>query len=413
MRFFQCLFILILALFSLGQLGRIPLGGGEVVLHFNDLVVGFLFAGWVFWHLIKKKKFLQPPLCKPIFLFSLLALFSLFINFSDWVGNWAPPLYLLRWIIYAGLYFIVFELAKEKKIEIRWLFKGLTVVGVLVGGLGILQYLLYPNLRNLAYLGWDPHYFRVFSTFFDPTFTGMILVLTLIPISIFLLDAKYKDKLTKWWLLGAALTAYTALALTYSRGSYLAFLAGMGVVAYLKRAPKFFLAIVLIFALTLVVLPKRDDRIGSNLAREETITARIINWKQSLKIIKDQPLFGVGFNNYRQAQERYGFLEEEKWVSHAGGGADSSLLFVWATTGIFGLLAFLWLGWKIVEMGVRNPFGPSLGRGQESGISTALLASTSALFIHSFFSNSLFYPWIMEWFWILAALVSVEKLRPD
>lgn len=394
MKFFKTLFFLLLVLFPFGQLGRVTLSADGLVLQINDLFIGLIIGWWIFWHLLKKERFINPPLGKYIFFFFIIGLASILLNLPHWGFRLSGSLYLIRWAVYAGLYFFVYEMVKKKEITRQWVTSGLIAVGIVVGILGLLQYFLYPDLRNLYYLGWDPHYYRVFSTFFDPAFTGAILVLTLILLAI---------NKRRWWFWVGAIVVYIAFALTYSRSSYLAFLAGMGTIAYLKKSPKFFLAVALIFILTLVVLPKREDHIGSDLARQESSLARIINWKQNLQIIKDNPIFGVGFNNYRQVQGRYGFLEETGVVSHAGGGADSSLLFVWATTGILGLAAYLWLGWKMIKLIIYN---------LQFTINLVLVSSIAALFLHSFFSNSLFYPWIMEWVWILAALASVNKAKP-
>ncbi|MDP3998541.1 MAG: O-antigen ligase family protein [bacterium] len=402
------LFFLLLVIFPFGQLGRLPFGESEVALQINDLIAGLLVGAWIIWHLVRRKKITPLPLLKPILVFLGIALFSILVNLPEW-KSLAGVLYLLRWVAYSCLYFFLCEAFSGKEISRRETFRVLALAGMVVGFLGIFQYFLYPDLRNLYYLGWDPHYFRVFSTFFDPAFTGVILVLTLILLVVSFWEKRPKG-IVKWWFLVAIIVVYSAFALTYSRGSYLAFLAGIGTIAYLKRAPKFFVVTVLIFVITLVVLPKREDRIGSNLAREDTITARIINWKQSLEVIRDHPIIGVGFNNYRLARKQYGFTVENGTVSHASAGADSSLLFVWATTGIFGLLAYLWLGWRMTKLALRS------WRIEKSVYGLALLSGIAALFFHSFFVNSLFYPWTMEWIWILAAIVSVSKtnkVRPS
>jgi O-antigen ligase len=176
--------------------------------------------------------------------------------------------------------------------------------------------------------------------------------------------------------------------LTYSRSSYFAYLIGMAVIAWAKRAPKFFLTVLLIFILTILVLPRPGGE-GVKLERESTVQARIRNWKQSLVIARDHPIFGVGFNAYRYAQRDYGFLGKDWQTSHAGAGADSSILFVMATTGLVGLAVYLW-------------FWVSLLRVTRYGL--VALASSLALLAHSFFNNSLFYPWIMVWFWVLLGL---------
>jgi hypothetical protein len=100
----------------------------------------------------------------------------------------------------------------------------------------------------------------------------------------------------------------------------------------------------------------------------------------------------VGFNAYRYAQRDYGFLEEERWqLSHAGAGADSSLLFVLATTGILGLGAYLKIWLKVLEKS-----GSKKNR-------LLVLTVLGVLLSHSLFLNSLFYPWIMAWLWLVLA----------
>src|SRR3972149_11539087 len=235
MKFLKILFFTLFLVFPFGQLGRIPFGEGEIVLQLNDLVIGFLIGCWVGGHFLKKERFVNPPFGKYIFFFFIIGLTSFLLNLPRWGFSLSGSLYLVRWTTYAGLYFFTSELIFKKEISPGKIFRGLVLAGIAVGIFGIFQYFLYPDLRNLYYLGWDPHYYRVFSTFFDPTFTGMILVLTLIPLVIYLMEKKYtsvasllclidgnyKDMFTKWWLIIAGATVYTALALTYSRASYL------------------------------------------------------------------------------------------------------------------------------------------------------------------------------------------------
>ncbi len=405
MIFFQIIFFLLLVIFPLGQLGRFPVGNGEIIFHLNDLIIGFFIISWFSWHVIKKQRIIDLYLKKPILFFFIISLLAFLLSLREWGFRLSGSLYLVRWIVYACLYLAIFELVREKLVKEKWISNGLLISGVIVGGLGILQYFFYPNLRNLSYLGWDSHYFRVFSTFFDPAFAGMILVLTLILMTAHFWEINKIEKKKKWLVLGGAVVVYATLALTYSRSSYLAFITGFGVIAFLKRSPKFFLGILIVSIGTLILLPKQEDRIGTNLVRQETSLARIINWQQSLQIIRDYPILGAGFNNYRQAQEKYGFLNEEDKISHAGAGADSSILFTWATTGIIGLGIYLWLGLAMGNLAWRS------WKNKKSIYGLVLFSSLIALFSHSFFSNSLYYPWIMEWIWIITACVSIESFQ--
>ena len=304
---------------------------------------------------------------KPVVVFSAIAFFSWLIKIPQhsFQEILIAFLYLWRWLVLAAAYFLF-------RVSWRWLL----AFGVIIALIGWCQYLFWPDLRWLAVYGWDDHYYRLTAPFFDPAFTGLILALTLI-----LLTEKYwlglkSKRLNICHLL--FVICYLALALTYSRSSYLAYLVGMALIARQKKAKKFFAGVIALFLITLLLLPRPSGE-GAKLERTSTITARIRNYQQSWQIIKVHPLFGVGFNFYRYAQQDYGFLETDWQENHAGSGADNSFLFVWATTGIFGLLAYLWLIWQMLKI---EPI------------------STTAVIVHSLFNHSLFYPWVMLWLWL-------------
>lgn len=373
MKILKLLFLILFLVFPFGQLARLPLGIPSVNLYLHDLVIGLILLIWFGQHFLKKKKFKLPPLSKPIFGFIAAAFLSLLLAASQrqpgeiFIGS----LYLLRWLAYAGIYFVVYENSWLH----GWILKWLIAAGVTSAFLGLLQYAFLPDTRFLYYSGWDDHYYRVIGTFLDPGFTGIIYVLALI-----LIVVKFWDKKTILYSLSSIL--YLSLALTYSRSAYLAYLAGMGIIAFKKKAPKFFAVILSLFLITVFLLPRPSSE-GVQLERRTSVLARVGNWQQSWQIIKDHPIFGVGFNFYRYSQRDYGFLGEDWQTSHAGAGADSSLLSVLATTGIVGFIFYLWLLWEMTKI---------------------CPIATLALIVHSFFNNSLFYPWIMVWMWTLLSI---------
>lgn len=387
------LLFIYLVLFPFGQLNRLPLRlsqAPEIRFYLTDIVLFFLLLSWGLWRFFKvKRKYQPPPLAKPIFLFSFVAAVSLIVNVPLLTGRevMVAGLYLVRWLVYSGLYFVIFDLKNQFK-YLKWsnMVNYLIVLGTMMAIFGLVQYLFWPNIGALEVFGWDPHYYRLVGTFLDPGFTGIILVLTFI-----LLIVKYWKKIAKPRIKNVPIycvlfTIYCALALTYSRSSYLTYVVGMGTIAFLKKAYKFFIIVLLIGIVTLLILPRQPGGEGVKLERTATINARVESWNNALIIFKDHPFFGVGFNAYRYAQRDYGFLGEQWQESNAGAGADSSLLFVLATTGIIGFLTYLGIWWKILRIG-----------------NLTILASALAILIHSLFLNSLFYPWVMAWMWILLA----------
>lgn len=390
----KILIFCLLALLPFGQLTKVPLGLPEVSLYFQDIIIVFLVLFYLSGLIFKKIPRPKALLIKPVLIFATIGLVSLFFNLGHYsvreIG--IASLYLWRFLFYFGLYFVIGELVGKNKNEAEQFKSGLTLAGMATAFFGLIQYFFYPNLRNLAYLGWDPHFYRSFGTFLDPNFLGLFLVLTLIMVFSRLEDESQRgNMLTRYAMILGLLLCYLVLALTYSRSSYLAFLAAGVVIARFKKSLKFLLGLVLIGLLTVIFLPRPEGSLGVKLEREETIRARIINWQQSLTIFKGNPLLGVGFNTYRYAQRNYGYLQENWQESHAGGGADASFLLVLATTGIIGFLSFCYLILQILKYHLKKK-------------NLVLIASLAAVFVHSFFANSLFYPWVMIWLMLLLGL---------
>jgi O-antigen ligase len=292
---------------------------------------------------------------------------------------------LVRWIFYAGLYFVIRDLPLSGQEKIK---KNMPLVGLGCALLGLIQYCFLPDTRFIAEYGWDPHYFRLVGTFLDPGFLGMIFVFTLIMITLRLWSEKTLFNYLAWMIV------YVALALTYSRASYLAYITSMGIIALRKRTIKFFAAILVVGIITIFLLPRAGGE-STRLERESTIRFRITSWQHALIIARDHPLLGIGFNAYRNAQRQYNFFDDKFWeVSHGAAGADSSLLFVLATTGLVGLASFLYLGYEVIKQAKGD---------------LLINASLGGLFIHSFFLNSLFYPWVMAWMWICIGFTHAPK----
>lgn len=390
MKLIKGLFFAYLILFPFGQLTRISLCP-EVNLYLTDVVLTLLILSWGVWRFgFQKKKYQLPPLTLSIFIFSIICLLSLGLA-SPLLSNReviVAGLYLVRWLIYAGLYFFISDV-KNHLFKTKDILNFLVVIGMAISFFGFAQYFLWPNLKPLEFLNWDPHFYRLVSTFLDPGYTGLILVLSLVIIITLLFEKKKKN-----WLIGSALITYLALILTHSRSSYLAFVLAMGIISLLKRNLKFFIVVLAILGLSLSFLPQPKGE-GGKLTRTYTVDYRFKNWQNAITIAKDNLLLGVGFNAYRYAQRDYGFLEEETWQeSHAGAGVDASLLFVLATTGLIGLAAYLWFLTKTISVAFWQ---------RKKTIGIVCLASLGAIVTHSFFLNSLFYPWIMAWLFILLA----------
>lgn len=321
---------------------------------------------------------------KKLFWFVGVCLFTFFLSLpvfypDDLTVGFMYLARLFSYICFSVIIWKVFQKDKEKILVLN----SLIAISLFVAIFGLVQYLIFPDMRVFTVWGWDDHFGRLVGTFFDPGFVSIIL-----SFGILLLLLKFREK-KNYKLLPILVILLAAMFLTYSRAGYLALLAGSIILLknYLKA--KVIVFILTVFVVILFILPKFSSE-GTNLLRTASIQARFTNYFQSIELIKKFPLFGVGYNNICIAKMSIQKIGEKD--SHSCSGADNSFLLVWATTGIAGLFIFLDVIVGLVRGASRDIYG------------NAFLATGTALLVNSFFVNSLFYSWVMGWMAILIAL---------
>ncbi len=422
--------IIYLILFPFGQLVRIPaiFLGRNITLHPTDIIAGLsipivFFAGYKF-----------PSFFRYVSAFLVICLFSAILSFfyppsqktesvssqmnaksfplrQDFAPNEAGgevlpsvssrelhfdaasviagSFYLLRLFSYIMFFVLVRNLLKTGRIK-KEILLDLLVFSLLATALfGWVQYFFVFDVRSLKYVGWDDHLGRIVGTFFDPGFIGIILLLGFLVTTLLFLEKREKQ----YFL--ASLLFLVTIAFTYSRATYISFFTSMGLFFFARKHLKQVLIFICIFAILLFLVPRIASE-GTRLERTASVVARGQNYYETLEIIKKYPLFGVGFNNVCNA--RLSFFGGEK-ESHACSGSDSSLLLILATSGVVGTISFLYACYKILTNLEKDTYG------------LIFLTSTVAIFIHSIFVQSLFYPWIMGSMGILLAATSFKKLR--
>ena len=401
---------ILILLFPLGELGRINIYN-EISTTLNDILVALLIVVWLVSLILKKRlaEITKKQLAKPILIFILIAFLSLLFNYNnlDAAEFLVSFLYLLRFVAYTGIYFIIsgFDIGFKRKILALMIFSGTLIV---LGG--FVQYFFYPNLRNLYYLGWDEHLYRLFGSFLDPNFAASIISLFLIFLLSLLFSGYSKSKKIKIFLIVLSVLSFISLLLTYSRSGYLMFFVSAVSLLLMYGKKKYVVVLLLVSIIGIVLLPKNLGGEGVKLLRTSSLISRSEYLGNAVTIFRDHPMLGVGFNAYRYAQHRYGFIDESNLrTSHAGAGTDNSFLFVLATTGLVGFVSYLFLWFKILkkssdtlrvsaqQVSAQNNF--------QKTIASVTIASTVGIFVNAFFINSLFYPSIMLWMWILVGLL--------
>jgi O-antigen ligase len=381
-----------------GQIVRLQLGNG-VSITMLDTMVAVLAVVTVgeFAYKQRFKQLFHYSLSKPFMLFLSIAGLSLLVHLTRYspIQLVIASLYLFRFISYLLLFVLLLQLSDNNKQRFR---QYLLVAGGVILLFGFLQYLLYPYLGNLYYLGWDDHLYRLFSVFLDPNFAGCFFVLFFLFVTANLLQQKNSNT---FYLLGAlALLSVLAVILTFSRSAFLVLLIG-SVVFFSAFVPKKILLVGL-FGLCLTFFLFADFTIeGKNPLRIVSSSERVRSMAVALQIFQKEPLLGVGFNAYRYAQNRYGFRTSDKWMSsHADAGTDNSFLFVLATTGIVGMVAFSYVVLNIFQRALRIP--NTLYR-------RYVISAVVVLGVDSFFVNALFYPMLLYWLFMSVAMFTEQE----
>ena len=219
---------------------------------------------------------------------------------------------------------------------------------------------------------------------------------------------------TKNWFGKLSLAAIAGLGafgilLSLSRGSMLALIAGLLVVAW--RSSKWVVGI-LIAALLLGPLWLPDyvvDRINSSSVQAEgsdeatvdmAAEARLETWRTILTVVQEHPLDGVGFAGLAYVLPDVGSelgLEEVKDSAH------NTFLRMLSEMGALGLVLFLWLlwkAWRLGDEGVRRARD-----GFDRSVAVGLCGAVVTMAVSCAFGDRFFNVIISSGFWILCALV--------
>lgn len=391
-----------------GEFSRLSFLGKSIVL--SDLFIP-IFEFIIFWRLTDRTfdKKIQTPL-KIIAFFLLIAAISLllsliWLNPSEFIQS---ALYLFRLIVYIGLLPCSYWLIKKENTAdaLKWII----ISTILITFTGFIQLQILPNLEELAKAeGYDPHINRLVGSWLDPNFIGgFFAFISLIITGLAIYTKKKKERVI---LLTLAAILLVALFLTYSRSAYVAFAIGIFILGLIK-ARKLLIIILIIGSIGIASSERAQQRVGElttsitsvlfNTAENPDPTARlrIQNWEQTLFLISQKPFLGHGYNTLTYAKLNEGFVKDED--VHSASGSDSSLLTILATTGIFGLLFFL-IFYLIVLKDTIQSWRTTTSSTQK-GLALGLFAGTVALLVHSNFVNSLLFPQIMIFFFIILGI---------
>lgn len=399
-----------------GELWRIPFWKYELMP--ADVLIAVIFVLWALDKLAADRRVRIGKIGKMIALFLFVMLVTYFLNMFrfDFHEMLAGFVVMSRFGMYVVLTGIAFDLLDRDKTGLfrKILISGMILSMVLICLLGFLQLKYFPSFLDLGmYLeGWDPHQGRLLSTWFDPNFIGGFLAFVLpVTIALALYYKRKTDNHKTILMTVVSVMGLAALYMTFSRSGYLALIASLGILTFFKSR-KLLFALIIIGILGFCLSPRVQERtmdavdsaksfvgLDSQQPLDDTAVLRVYSWQFASELIADHPLLGVGFGRYAYEinQRGHGLLSD-----HSVSGSDSSLLTIWAQTGIFGLLSYLAIGFVAAVTAIRRIWGKT---NYESYLLLGLLSGFAGIMIHSVFVNSLLYAPMMVYLWTGLALM--------
>jgi len=391
-----------LVLLLIGNLGRIPVfavGVKEAPLLLNDVVVAVLVGCGALIALRRRSLRLEAVGMLGVS-FAAIGLAAAALAVPRFELSWTEFListaYLLRWVLYFGIYLVLVELlrAGDARIVVRVLERVVLAFALF----GIFQALFLPGFAQMVHPGeWDIQGHRLVSTFLDPNFAGMFIL-----VGLFLQCGRlaFGDRLPLWQ---PAILLF-ALVLTLSRSSFVGLIVGITVLMAVRGNSRAFAKYALGSGLLLIAATPLLLEFAAGFGRfslDGSAAVRFISWARAATIFLDNPVLGIGFNTYGFVQDAYGYGA----AIGSDFALDGGLLFVLVMTGVVGFAFYVGIIGVVIArcraLWIRSevPF--------ERGVALGVCAATIALVFHSVFLNSLLMTFFMETFWILWALIAV------
>ncbi len=202
----------------------------------------------------------------------------------------------------------------------------------------------------------------------------------------------------------AAALVLAVLALTFSRGAWIGALAGLAFALYpvWRRAPRLarIAAPLVGVGLIVAVVITTGDHLARLLRPSDAATAaRPLLWDSAWRMIADNPVLGVGPDNFLYHYPDY--IRPEAWAEPNISHAHNIALDTWLTLGIPGLVVLVGVlaayarTWRAA---LRRSAGES--RALVYGLGGAMLATLA----HGIVDSSLYLPELAATFWVVVAL---------
>jgi len=333
--------------------------------------VSFALLFWVLRMLtMRKVNLVKSPLNIPIaaFLVAVAIGVIMAVDFRYSLKRYMS----LGWI---SIFFLTMNNIKDVN-QFKRLIRILILITTIAGAYGIFQHLtridFFGNVKHLNLA------FARSTGFFDGPATFGNYILLVLPVVIGL-SYYSKTRREKSWLRLSSLVILTAIIFSYGRAVWMGLIVGLIFMGILrsKRLLLSIIAGIMICSIFILAFPSSEfaQRVATTVKSKNPVGDRIEFWEGSLRILRDYPITGVGWEGFRKVYPRYRPSEEEKSVCNA----HNNFVDVTVDSGLLGLGIFIWLLLTSYKVGFQ--IFKQLDDGYFKGISWGFLGSLTAFLI--------------------------------
>lgn len=373
-----------------------------------NIFMGFLVISFLLKKLLKKEPiFIKTAINIPLLLLLAISFLSIFnsIDYSDSLKGG-----ILRLLRYVFILLIVREELKDERHLAKIIYS--IVAGALLVSLdGVWQVLTgrdfvrgYSPVINIGLM-------RATASFKDPNTLG-IYISAFAPL-IFGLTLYYFKEKKKMMMVFISLIVLAGALLTYSRPTLLAIYVALFFLGAVRKNKALVIFLVIFTFISPFILPRsvKDwaKEVDYNPLRFFCNDDRIAIYRNSLNMIKQHPLLGVGVNNYMKVYKDYKESPEYRNIVTSDYiYAHNNFLHMAAEIGLAGLGIFIWLLYKLFRQ-CRDIY-KKLNSNYFKIISLSFSACLIAFLVNGLTESSLYYSRVAIIFWYLAGLsLSLKK----
>lgn len=294
----------------------------------------------------------------------------------------------------------------------RWCFQSLLCVSAVAGVWGAVQQIFNFHPFGYAYLQ---------GTGFlagPMAFAGQMQLFGLMALALFLTKAyeNFAGKLSNKWVFAVIVVANLAgLVFAGERSAWLGGLTGVMVLLAMvswRTLLKGAVLLIVLATLSFNFIPLVNTRISSMLTglQDPGTSHRLQIWKESLKLWNSSPVFGVGFTSFPTLDMPEAIVPG---VSENINHAHSNYLQFLATTGIVGVLAYMWL---CIAVLVKASKAYARARAERDDVAAGFYAGAVAgmvsLMVAGLFEYNFGTAQVRLAQWFVLALLSYEAVKP-